>query len=708
MTGIEGAAQTHHFQDVGSIAVSARDISRTYSDAIQKVRALADQDGKAVTYQLDVIQAELQGALAVIEENKSIISDKNDLIQRLHETIAANARTFGGFIQDHVGSRLNNLHDVRTREVLQLIENQQQHPSEGGAQSTTRYVRIPEQQYTSYLQNLHDTQQKVETYSKIIADQVEVIKCQSAGLDKRIEGYREFMAILEKRHDRIRELETRLEANERELNVVRKTVEDHQALKDAHQILGKRCTRLEWTLQSMGGTQQQLEDRDTEIFALRQQLGNAVMEVAAQKTEAKAAIPQPVNAGGSSRFRHPLQFSRNATSQEGHPSIHARRSLLGGKLPASQSMLSLSTSQTILAPDKLSAHRNTPSPLSDTTRPSGDSFSDPSSSKWFSGLRTNSSETSGHSRSGSKWLSGLRMNPPHALNPAPSGSKAPIMIRPRKESLHATTRTDGVAGTAAASTVSVERGGPDRRASMLLIDREKALPRPPPLRSDLPFSENANGTSHMNHKDDQSVSMPIEHVKTPPVPDDSPQRKGIRVLSGITERSFEDGVNANDGGATTDEGAAPAAAVAVANELITSSPTSTSSSDKNAFRSSIAMLDRFYDIHDDDADADADVDDRTSPVRLRGHGNASPVRRRVDHGNARADRASVRGGPKDLPYPSASESGSRRGRGRGLDRGRGGRREGILLSPLKSVDRDISPLSMRARRQAIAGKRWDV
>jgi hypothetical protein len=446
----EDVSWTNCSQDVNSIAVSARDISRTYFDAMQRVRPLADRDAKAINDQLEFIQEELQTALTVVEESKNTISDKDNIIDRLHETIAANARTLGGFIEDHVGSHLNDIHDIRTQEIKQLMENQRQNSLEDGTYTPGRYIRIPEHQYSSYLQNSHAMQQKIETYSKITNDQLELIKSQSTDLDKRMEGYGEALTIVEKRDSRIVELESKLEETERELKVAKESVEAYRILKEAHNKLTKRCTDLEWTLQSIkSGFKKQLEDRDTEIFTLRQQLGDAVMEVAARKAEARTTVPQPESVGMTSRFKNPLHLGKNARSQEQQLPINARRALLGGKFPASQSMLSLNTSQANLGPDTHPAYRNTPSPLSDTTRPSVESSSD-----------------RGSGRFGGRWLSGLRMNPPDTSSSASASTKTPPP-RPRKDSLRTadnSIRTPGAAAVRPASTI---------------IDCEKALPSPP-------------------------------------------------------------------------------------------------------------------------------------------------------------------------------------------------------------------------------------
>ena len=94
----------------------------------------------------------------------------------------------------------------------------------------------------------------------------------------------------------------------------------------------------------------------------------------------------------------------------------------------------------------------------------------------------------------------------------------------------------------------------------MLIDREKALPSPPPFESD----------NYHLHGGDDSIN---EHSPAVPMHDiaitantTTPQK---RILSGITERSMED------------------------SSIETSkSPPSASSSDKNAFRSSMATLNR--------------------------------------------------------------------------------------------------------------------
>lgn len=561
---------------------------------MQRVRPLADRDAKVVSAELDFNRAELHAALAVIDEKKNIISDKDEVIQRLHETIAANARTFGGFIQDHVGNRLNNLHDIRTQEILQLVEDQQQDSSESGAHATSRYVRMPDKQYVSHLQDLRDAQRKVEAYSNIVTDQLDLIKSQSAELDKRMEGYGEYMTLLEDRQARIAELESKIEASEMEMNVAKGSLEAYKALKVTHETLGKHCGDLEWTLQHLkSGYQRQVEARDTEIFNLRQQLGDAVMEVAAHKAEAKTAIPQTANLGAPSRFRKPLNFGRNPTTQERNLPIHARRSLLGGRLPASQSMLSLNTSQTIAAPDKPSAHRNTPSPLSDTMgSSSGDPFGDQGSGRW---------------------LSGLRMNPPEASSPSRRASNLHLMIRPRKESLHATSAANGVTGAGPAAAMVRARQG--RPSSMLLVDREKALPKPPPmLQSRLQPANDADETGGTD-EDDHAYSVTVQmHHPTPTTPIISPQRKGARVLSGITERSVEDANHATNSATTAQAGAG--AEGVEDKDGNSSTPISTSSSDKNAFRSSMAMLDRFYETQNDHVDAGQ----ATSPVRATGHG----------------------------------------------------------------------------------------
>lgn len=557
LDSLESISWTNFSQDVNSIAVSARDISRTYFDAMQRVRPLADRDAKAINDRLDSTRTELETALAVVEENKNIISDKDDVIQRLHETIMANSRVLGGFIQDHIGSRLNNIHDIRTQDVKQLLNDQQLKSSENTMNTPARYLRIPETQYNSYLQNLHDAQQKVETYSRIVNEQLGVIKSQSADLDKRMEGYGECLTILENRHKRIVELESKVEATEKELRAAKENAETHQVLQLAHDKLTKQYSDLEWTLESLkNGFKKQLEDRDTEIFNLRQQLGDAVMAAAARKAEAQTAISQPeatASTGISSRFRNPLHFGRN---QDRNLPIHARRGLLSSRLPASQSMLSLNTSQANLALDKHQhpAYRATPSPLSDmttTTTPSADSNSDKGTG----------------SSSGGRWRSGLRMNPPEkttTTTPSSANSSTNILIpprRPRNDSLRARTELS-------ASALPTARGGElvdtaVRPSSLHLnIDRQKALPSPPPPPPPFSLAIPHRGNYYYYHYHHSAIDHhPHNH----------------RVLSGITERSFED----------TDR-------------VTTATPTSTSSSDKNAFRSSMAVLERFHEDEDDD------------------------------------------------------------------------------------------------------------
>ncbi len=575
----ECLSPTNFCQDVNSIAVSARDISRTYFDAMQRVRPLADRDAKAINDQLEFTQAELQTALAVVEENKDIISDKDDLIQRLHETITANSQTFSGFIQDHVGSRIDNLHDIRTQEIRQLIKGEQHQSPDNGTHTPGRYIRIPENEYNSCLQEFRNNQQKVETYSKIANEQLELIKSQSADLDKRMEGYGECLVILEKRHNRIVELESKLEAIGRELSEAKETVEAYNILKESNESLGKHCTDLEWTLQSIKNCfKKQLEDRETEIFTLRQRLGDSVLEAAAHKAEAKLAVSQPTSISVSSRFKNPLHLGRNSTAQDRNLPINMRRALLGGKLPASQSMLSLNTPQANLGPDKLSARRNAPSPLSDTARPSGDS---------------SSSQNSG------RWLSGLRMNPPQT---AIRTSNIPV-FRPRKDSLCATTDQSPKTAT---PTTGVADGRP---ASMLLnpIDREKALPSPPPPAYP---SQNIHHLHNENEGDDHQLPAVSSHTvppttsraMPPPISPRNPARERSRVLSGITERSFEE--------STGNNAPAPSSSAQAQSQSQSPNSTSTSSSDKKAFRSSMAMLERFEGMGIGGDDEDGDVEGR--------------------------------------------------------------------------------------------------
>lgn len=640
----ECISPTNFCQDVNSIAVSARDISRTYFDAMQRVRPLADRDAKAINDRLEFTQAELESALATVEENKDIISDKDNLIQRLHGTIEANSRTLGSFIGDHVSSRLPNLRDRRTQEVMQLIDDLPKTAPEDEAHTPARYLRIPENEYDSYLQTLREAQHKVETYSKVTNDQLELIKSQSADLDKRMEGYGECLTILETRHKRIVELESKVETYEGELKVAKENAEAYRMLKDAHEIQGKHCTDLEWTLQSIkNACKKQVEDRDTEIFTLRQQLGDAVMEVAAHKAEERNVNPQP----GSSRFRNPLHLGKNVTSHDRNIPINARRALLGGKLPASQSMLSLNTSQA-----NLSKHHNLPSPLSDATTPSVNSSSDQGSA---------SGSISG------RWLSGLRMNPPGSSIPR---SKTP-MIRPRKDSLKATDQS-------AARRKVV--GGEARPGSMLGIDREKALPRPPSaFQQHSQFqsrSQSPNIYLHLhpsprdtdNERAAHPLPTPPVHATAPQPPALSPHRQR-RILSGISERSLE-------------EDTSNAAAVAENPTPKSSSATSTSSSDKNAFRSSMAILERFGD------DSAARVGE--SPVDgeeagmwrvLRGGvgegGAEKEYARRVGSGAGTGTGAGGRVVVSPVRGMGEMYHGYGRGRGHGSSRGRGHARMGM-------------------------------
>ncbi len=174
-----------------------------------------------------------------------------------------------------------------------------------------------------------------------------------------MEGYGECLGILEKRNSTIVELELKIETIEKELKEAKETAEAYNILRQEHENLGQHCKALDWTLQSIkDGCQKQIEDRDTEIFTLRRQLGDAVMEIAAYKTEAKAAVPQPESASLTSRFRNPLHLGRHTATQDRNLPINARRARLGGKVAASQSMLSLNTSEANLIPAKLSTYRS--------------------------------------------------------------------------------------------------------------------------------------------------------------------------------------------------------------------------------------------------------------------------------------------------------------------------------------------------------------
>ncbi len=261
------------------------------------------------------------------------------------------------------------------------------------------------------------------------------------------------------------------------------------------------------------------------------------MEIAAQKTEAKSAISQPVPTSASSRFKNPLHLGRHASNQERDLPIHTRRALLGGKLPGSQSMLSLNTTQANLGQEVHPAFRNTPSPLSDNTMPSGESSSDRSSGGWLGGL---------------SGLSGLRMHPPDTS--ISNTSNHYPAIQPRKESL----RLTGYVPKLSARPASTH------------IDREKALPRPPPFE---PRNSTVHNDSHASSED----SPPVPPHKVTPVTATIP---GKRILSGITELSFEDrDSSGTDSPPDTAKKSSPQR-----------SPSS--SSDQDAIRSSIAIWDQ--------------------------------------------------------------------------------------------------------------------
>lgn len=532
------------FEDVNDIALSARNISRTYFDAMQRVRPLADRDAKAVNNQLELAQAELQTALGTVEENKNMLDEKENLIKRLRETIAANIRTFGGFIRDHVGSRLDNLDDARTKEILELIEDQQR-SLESETDTPGALIRISETDYNSLLYRDRKMHVKVGAYTRIAQDQLEIIKSQSADLDKRVDEYGNFRLVLEKRQHQIVELESKIEQNRNEVEAAKEIAETLNKIEMAHRDLGKKCSDLEWTLQSTkNGYQKQLQDKDREIFALRQQLGDAVMEAASQKTAAKFASTQPAPTSLSSRFKKPLHLGKRASSQERDLPIHARRALLGRKLPLSQSMLSLNTSQANLEQDIHPAYRNTPSPLSDHTTRSGGSSSDRGSGPWLSRL------------------SGLRMHPPNTSSA--STSNYPV-VPPRKEPLRLTVPT------------------PTIRPGSTLINREKALPKPPPL-------EPQDDTPQNDDDTDAREPVPVSPQDTTPRTTTTIKPRS-RILSGITELSFED-----------DHSAAAAATADAASTHSSPRRSPSSNSDQDAIRSSLAIWQRIH--FDDPAEPD--------------------------------------------------------------------------------------------------------
>lgn len=477
-------------------------MSRNYFDVLQKAGPLIDRDAKAVCEQLEATEAELRVALAKVEDNRITLSDREDLIQKLRDTVAANCEMFGGFIKDHAGNLLYQLQDIRTQEIRSLIDDQRRHMLESGESSQSSFIWIPEQKYCSYVERLRNVEQQVEEYSQVAKSQLEVIRSQSSDLDNRLEEYVKCMTVLDQRQARILELEKNLDAREQDLQsvreVARKHCETHDVLQSRYDRLEQRFIDLEETYKaSQSAEQQQLAGKIAENVRLRQQMSSvglvpvplSAIEASTETEDLETMSPTSPHVNTPPKARKPHMTAE----RHDNLSLRARRTLRGRDLPPSKSMLSLETGEAALPIDQLGNCSRTDVSSRRTGAHSGDSAlpareqTDGTGRIQSDGTRPKDSGSESSEQSSRVMLGGLRFNPPNSTIPITASQPTAIrrqgdaqILGERTPQTAFRTVSESAAGVTQHSTNPSNMKGDTSYTSAESLRHEQALPNSPP------------------------------------------------------------------------------------------------------------------------------------------------------------------------------------------------------------------------------------
>ena len=267
----------------------ARAISNTYSNALRSAESLIERDTLNLQEQLHTTESELKRADAKIQASNRLLLERSEALDRLHHTHKESIRILASFIQHNVQHWVKDFYESDAQDVMQVISDQNHNCDD----SHDPYIRIPESVYLDNMATLSEAGEQIEQYREVVKGQNKMIKDQSAQLDKQLEKYEGTLnTIKERDHElvlmcqRNSDLETKVETYELALRRSQEvTKERDQAKKDVKE--------LQRELKQLTGLMKlQLEEKDSTIADLRQQLGSAREEIIARRADVKNVITQ--------------------------------------------------------------------------------------------------------------------------------------------------------------------------------------------------------------------------------------------------------------------------------------------------------------------------------------------------------------------------------------------------------------------------------
>ena len=537
-------------------------MSTTYENAIQRAESLCERDIKAVQEKLENAEADLCEALAAIDGQRDIISEKEEVIKALQHNSDAIVQILGAFIEDTLPASVHSLETERVHEVMQLIADYS--PATGGPRSplqlSSPYLRVPEPTFHTHLQNLRDIQAKVQSYQQLAQGQNDLIKSQSADLDQRVIEYEECVNTIKERDHEILLLVEQSNAQKTVIEEYESGRKVSAGVKVEQERSVKQRQNMEWTIKNLKVEHaKEIEHRDAEIDNLRQKLGRAWEEVLARKADVKSVISQTQALLAPPELREIGPDTLSATERQ----MLGKNKAKSNVLPSSRSILSLSISESTLGFGNLdvpAAPRSAVERITYETKPKA--HVEPRSPRvddqsWGCGISRERSVPT------LRWAVG-----------AVEDSRP----RPRNDSLGAMSNDLRVSDLELLETIV--KSSVDENSTATSINTEKALPIPPGIRPEHGSIHNSDGGHSVTEELLQDLlppEVPSHNFGTPLSPRN-------RVLSGIPELSGEDAESQN------------------------SSPSATSS-DKEVYRKSIDALNLIELMRESDMRESATVPD---------------------------------------------------------------------------------------------------
>lgn len=509
-------------------------------------------------------EQDLGEALVAIDGQRDIIGEKEEVIKALQQNMDAIVRVLGAFIEDTLPQSVHSLETERVHEVMQLLADYSPSAGAGGSRSplqlSSPFLRVPEATFHAHLQNLRDSQTKIESYRKLAHGQNDLIRSQSADLDQRVVDYQRCVKTIKERDHEILLLVERNDAQRKIIEEFEAERKVSEGVKMEEEKWARERQNMEWAIDTLKRDHaKQIDDQDAEIQNLRQKLASAWEAGLAGKADVKKGV------GQTQALLAPPELREGGTNSA---SNKERKMLAKNKtndpLASSRSMLSLNMSQATLGWGKShvaaapfsavepAPYKNHPKLQMEARSPRVDDVG------WGCGIPRK------------------RRSVPNLRRAA--GAVEDVRLRARNDSLGAVSSERDINDLELLRTLV--RGSVDDSSTITSINTDKALPIPPDVQSEdasIHSSDGGHSVTGEVLQDMLSPDVPTQNFHTPLSPRN-------RVLSGIPEMSAEDA------------------------ESERSSPSATSS-DREAYRKSIDALNMIEMMGESDVRMGADVPD---------------------------------------------------------------------------------------------------